>query len=108
MTALWCLLGHALVKNRLLGDRISRYGHIVLPLVLIALGLHILWGARVLVGWPTLEMSSIFRSSKPSQDSPPVRPFHADDHPFAVVHSVDTFQHAFSSGSRFGGKWGTQ
>jgi cadmium resistance protein CadD (predicted permease) len=49
MTALWCLAGHALVKNRLLGDPIRRYGHLVLPFVLIGLGLYILAGARVLL-----------------------------------------------------------
>jgi len=49
MTALWCLAGHALVKNRLLGDPIKRYGHLVLPFVLIGLGLYILAGARVLL-----------------------------------------------------------
>jgi cadmium resistance protein CadD (predicted permease) len=47
MTALWCLAGHALVKNHLLGDPIRRYGHLVLPFVLIGLGLYILAGARV-------------------------------------------------------------
>jgi cadmium resistance protein CadD (predicted permease) len=49
MTALWCLAGHALVKNRLLGDHIRRYGHLALPFVLIGLGLYILAGARVLL-----------------------------------------------------------
>lgn len=49
MTALWCFIGFHLVKNPLLGDKISRYGHIALPFVLITLGLHILWGARVLI-----------------------------------------------------------
>jgi cadmium resistance protein CadD (predicted permease) len=50
MTALWCLAGHSLVKNRLLGEHIRRYGHLVLPFVLIGLGLYILAGARVLLG----------------------------------------------------------
>lgn len=49
MTALWCLAGHALVQNRLLGEHIRRYGHRVLPFVLIGLGLYILAGARVLL-----------------------------------------------------------
>lgn len=49
MTALWCLAGHALVKNRLLGDHIRRYGHLALPFVLIGLGLYILAGARELL-----------------------------------------------------------
>jgi len=51
MTALWCLAGHSLVKNRLLGEHIRRYGHVVLPFVLIGLGLYILAGARVLLTW---------------------------------------------------------
>jgi cadmium resistance protein CadD (predicted permease) len=49
MTALWCSLGYLLVHNRLLGQHICRYGRVVLPFVLIALGLHILSGARVLL-----------------------------------------------------------
>ncbi|WPB73426.1 cadmium resistance transporter [Archangium violaceum] len=50
MTALWCFAGHLLVKNRLLGEHIKNYGHLVLPFVLIGLGLYILAGARVLLG----------------------------------------------------------
>lgn len=49
MTALWCLIGYGLVKNPLLSGKISRYGHIALPFVLVGLGLHILWGARMLL-----------------------------------------------------------
>lgn len=45
MTGVWCLAAHAIVNNALLGSRIQRYGHIVLPLVLIALGLYILSGS---------------------------------------------------------------
>lgn len=45
MTLLWCFIGRMLVSNRLLGDHIRRYGHKILPFVLIALGLHILSGA---------------------------------------------------------------
>ena len=48
MTALWCWLGYALVNNRVVGQHIKKYGRIALPFVLIALGVHILWGARVL------------------------------------------------------------
>ena len=48
MTALWCVLGYALVRNRVFGVAISRYGHIVLPLVRVVLGIHILRGALVL------------------------------------------------------------
>ena len=49
MTALWCALAHRLVRNRAVGSLMQRWGHVLLPIVLIALGLHILWGARVLL-----------------------------------------------------------
>ena len=49
MTALWCIAGYALVNNALIGERIRRYGHIVLPVVLITIGAWILRGASVLV-----------------------------------------------------------
>jgi cadmium resistance protein CadD (predicted permease) len=49
MTAIWCYLGYVLVSNRLLGDHIRRIGRNALPFVLIALGLHILYSARVLL-----------------------------------------------------------
>lgn len=49
MTATWCFLGYGLVNNRWLGDRIRRAGRAALPVVLIALGLHILSSARVLL-----------------------------------------------------------
>lgn len=42
MTGLWCLLAHRLATHRALAGPIRRYGHVILPLVLIALGLHIL------------------------------------------------------------------
>ena len=44
MTVLWCALGYALVNNPLLGHRVRRYGHVLLPVVLIGLGLYILSG----------------------------------------------------------------
>jgi cadmium resistance protein CadD (predicted permease) len=49
MTGLWCLLGYLLVNNRVFGQQVSRYGCVVLPFVLMALGLHILSGALVLL-----------------------------------------------------------
>ena len=49
MTGLWCALGHALVNNRILGTTMRRYGHAILPVVLIALGIYILSGALVLL-----------------------------------------------------------
>lgn len=42
MIGLWCLLSFKLVDNRILGDRIKKYGHIIFPFVLIFLGLSIL------------------------------------------------------------------
>ena len=50
MTLLWCVLGYILVNNRIFGHLIRRYGHKILPLVLIALGVDILSGALVLLG----------------------------------------------------------
>lgn len=49
MTLLWCFLGHVLVNNKVFGHWIRRYGHKVLPIVLILLGVDILKGALVLV-----------------------------------------------------------
>jgi len=49
MTGVWCALGYLLVNNKVLGGAIRRYGHVVLPVVLIALGLSILSGALVLL-----------------------------------------------------------
>lgn len=49
MTGLWCALAHRLVRNRAVGALMQHWGHVLLPVVLIALGLHILWGARVLL-----------------------------------------------------------
>jgi cadmium resistance protein CadD (predicted permease) len=47
LTAVWCAAGFALVNNTLIGDRVRRYGHILLPVVLIALGVWLLLDA-----WP--------------------------------------------------------
>lgn len=49
LTGVWCALGHLLVHNRVLGGAIRRYGHVVLPIVLIGLGVYILSGALVLL-----------------------------------------------------------
>lgn len=50
LTGVWCALGYKLVHNQVFGAKLRRYGHVVLPVVLIALGGHILYGARVLFG----------------------------------------------------------
>ncbi len=42
MTGLWCLVAHSLVNHRALGAPIRRYGHLLLPWVLIGVGLSIL------------------------------------------------------------------
>ena len=49
MTALWCGIGYGLVNNRWLAKHIRRYGHILLPFVLVGLGIYILSGALVLI-----------------------------------------------------------
>ena len=49
MTGVWCALGYLLVNNNVLDGAIRRYGHIILPIVLIALGLYILSDAVVLL-----------------------------------------------------------
>ena len=45
MTGVWCGLGYLLVNNKGLGNKVRRYGHVFLPIVLIALGVYILSGA---------------------------------------------------------------
>jgi cadmium resistance protein CadD (predicted permease) len=42
LTAVWCWLGYALVKNPIGGAVMERWGHILLPFVLIGIGVHIL------------------------------------------------------------------
>lgn len=49
LTGVWCQLGYALVNHRPIGERLTRYGRIGLPLVLIGLGVWILSGARALL-----------------------------------------------------------
>lgn len=48
LTAVWCLLGYAMVKHPAGAAVMRRWGHLVLPIVLIAIGVHVLLGARVL------------------------------------------------------------
>ena len=49
MTTLLCVAGYLAVSNRFLGPSIGRYGHMALPIVLIAIGAYILTGAAVLL-----------------------------------------------------------
>jgi cadmium resistance protein CadD (predicted permease) len=45
MTALWCMLAHGMVRHPRLGAPLRRYGHIIVPLVLIGLGILIIQNA---------------------------------------------------------------
>ena len=49
MTGVWCATGYKLVNNALVGQHIRRYGHILLPVALIAIGVWILRGASALI-----------------------------------------------------------
>lgn len=49
MTAIWCCIGYWLVRHRIIGHYIRRYGHVLLPFVLIALGIWILSDALALI-----------------------------------------------------------
>ena len=54
LTILWCLAAWSLVRHTVLGKPLRRYGHIVLPFILIGLGLLILYrsGAfRLAANW---------------------------------------------------------
>ena len=42
MIAIWCYISFNLAENSILGDKIKKYGHIILPFVLIFLGIIIL------------------------------------------------------------------
>lgn len=44
MTGVWCILGYILVNNRIVGDKLESYGHVVLPMLLILIGIGILFG----------------------------------------------------------------
>lgn len=49
MTAAWCLIAFWLVRHRHVGKLVERFGHVLLPPVLIGLGFWILKGAVQLV-----------------------------------------------------------
>ncbi|MDP3624175.1 MAG: cadmium resistance transporter [Methanobacteriaceae archaeon] len=42
ITGIWCFFAHLIIKNKLLGIKIEKYGHIILPFVLILLGIGII------------------------------------------------------------------
>lgn len=47
MVGIWCILAILMVENRFLQDKIEKYGHVLLPFVLITLGLLIIAGGIV-------------------------------------------------------------
>jgi cadmium resistance protein CadD (predicted permease) len=49
MTVLWCWIGRTLVTHSAVRSIIERFGHVLVPVVLFGLGLHILSGAFVLL-----------------------------------------------------------
>ena len=50
MTGLWCILSFKLVDNKIIGDEIKKYAHLILPLVLIGIGAFILYRGVFLTG----------------------------------------------------------
>lgn len=46
LVGVWCMLGYKLVNNRIMGDEIKKYGHYILPFVMIFIGVVI-----ILKGW---------------------------------------------------------
>ncbi|HOI40798.1 MAG TPA: cadmium resistance transporter [Methanobacterium sp.] len=46
LVGVWCILGYKLVNNSIIGDEIKKYGHYILPFVMIFIGAMIM-----LKGW---------------------------------------------------------
>ena len=44
MIGLWCIIGYFMVSNKIIGYKLQKYGHIILPFVLIFIGLGVLTG----------------------------------------------------------------
>jgi cadmium resistance protein CadD (predicted permease) len=44
MIGLWCITGYFMVSNHIVGYKLQKYGHIILPFVLIFIGMGILSG----------------------------------------------------------------
>ena len=42
MVAVWCLAAHALTGHARVADWVGRWGHVVYPIALVAIGTHIL------------------------------------------------------------------
>jgi len=48
MTYVWCALAKYLAARPIIARQLSRYGHIIMPVVLLALGIYILWESNSL------------------------------------------------------------
>jgi len=48
MTGLWCFLAYYLTSHPLIRQRLKKYGHVFIPIVLVGIGLRVLSGARPL------------------------------------------------------------
>ena len=48
MIMIWCLISYYLTNHRVIGDKIKKYGHVIFPFVLIALGISIIFSNIVL------------------------------------------------------------
>jgi cadmium resistance protein CadD (predicted permease) len=47
MIGLWCFISYYMVKNRIIGFKLQKYGHLILPFVLITIGIGVLTGVWV-------------------------------------------------------------
>ncbi|MTK63060.1 MAG: cadmium resistance protein [Methanobacterium sp.] len=43
MVGLWCVLAYTMVNNRIFGDKLKVYGHLIFPLILILIGFGIIF-----------------------------------------------------------------
>lgn len=48
MIGIWCFLSYYLTNHRVIGDKIRKYGHLIFPFVLIALGISIIFSNIVM------------------------------------------------------------
>lgn len=48
MIGIWCLISQYLTNHRVIGDKIKKYGHLIFPFVLIALGIYIMLSNNIL------------------------------------------------------------
>ncbi len=47
MVGIWCIISYIMVINKIIGNKLQEYGHIILPFVLIIIGIGVLtsWGS---------------------------------------------------------------